>query len=129
MQSEQSYIFENGKVYTMQGGRVVSAVKEAEFMGEQHPGHPIHHPVQMPDAPVEACPECGGLVDPGGTCPECGYGMGSELGYGGRGDVGDGLPLEGPGLEQPVHHGSITTPNGLKGTILGRVAGIWGDEV
>jgi hypothetical protein len=32
-------------------------------------------------------------------------------------------------MQAPGHMAQVTTPNGLKGTVLGKVAGLWGDEV
>jgi len=70
MNSEPTYIFKNGKVYTFQDGKIVASVPEAEFVEE--------------DAARLASAE-------GAT--------------------------------------HVVTPNGLKGKILGRVAGLWEDEV
>ena len=70
MNSEPTYIFKNGKVYTYQDGKIVASVPEGEFVEE--------------DAARLASAE-------GAT--------------------------------------HVVTPNGLKGKILGRVAGLWEDEV
>lgn len=70
MNSEPTYIFKNGKVYTFQDGKIVASVSEAEFAEE----------------------EAAHLAS----------------------------------AEGATH---VTTPNGLKGKVLGRVAGLWEDEV
>ena len=70
MNSEPTYIFKNGNVYTYHNGEIVTSVKEALFVEEE-----ASHLASAKDA---------------------------------------------------TH---ITTPNGLKGKILGRVSGLWEDEV
>jgi len=70
MNSEPTYIFKNGKVYTFQDGKIVASISEEEF--------------------VEA----------------------------------DAAHLA--SVEGATH---VLTPNGLKGTVLGRVKGLWEDEV
>lgn len=70
MNSEPTYIFKNGKVYTYQDGKIVASVTEEEFV-ESEAAH---------------------LAS----------------------------------AEGATH---VMTPNGLKGKILGRVAGLWEDEV
>ena len=70
MNSEPTYIFKNGKVYTYQAGKIIASVSEEEF--------------------VEA--EAAHLAS----------------------------------AEGATH---VLTPNGLKGTVLGRVKGLWEDEV
>lgn len=147
MNREPEYIFENGKVYTMVDGRVVAAVKESEFE-EQQLGpdeNPTGEPVEMPDPPADiqddlglgadACPECQAPTELGDQyCSQCGASVGGEggedmgeLGYGMRDDALSGPLPQGPGLDRPV--ASVVTPNGLKGQVLGKVAGMWGDEV
>jgi hypothetical protein len=119
-------------------------------MGGQPPmgdPHEINAPTEMPQVPSDIesastlagdkpCPGCGSLgVDGNGRCIGCGYdwrqpdphGMGPDIegGFGGApyGDAGDEFPDHGP------RQASITTPNGLKGKVLGKVAGLWQDEV
>ena len=70
MNSEPTYIFKNGKVYTFQDGKIVASVLEGEFVEE----------------------EAAHLAS----------------------------------AEGATH---VVTPNGLKGKVLGRVAGLWEDEV
>lgn len=70
MNSEPTYIFKNGKVYTYQNGKIVASVEEALFVEEE-----ATHLASAEDA---------------------------------------------------TH---VTTPNGLKGKVLGRVKGLWEDEV
>jgi exosome complex RNA-binding protein Csl4 len=70
MNSEPTYIFKNGNVYTYQNGKIVASVKEALFVEEEA----------------------------------------SHL----------------ASIEGATH---IETPNGLKGKVLGRVKGLWEDEV
>jgi exosome complex RNA-binding protein Csl4 len=70
MNSEPTYIFKNGKVYTFQDGKIVASVEEELFVEE----------------------EAAHLAS----------------------------------VENATH---IMTPNGLKGKVLGRVKGLWEDEV
>jgi hypothetical protein len=75
---------------------------------------------QPNEAGSPACVGCGApLGDPHGMGPDI------EGGFGGApyGDAGDEFPDHGP------RQASITTPNGLKGKVLGKVAGLWQDEV
>lgn len=127
MNSEPTYVFRNGHVYTVVDGQVTSAVKEADF-GNEMGGHPIHEPIQMPPAPHEmggheTCPDCGGRIDPTtGACPDCGYGHHTDIG-------GSHMPTHADLGDAGIMAHTVTTPNGLKGTVLGKTAGLWGDEV
>lgn len=136
---EPTYIFEDGKVYTMVDGKVVASVKEAEFDptaqgGPSQGGHQIPGEVQMPEAPADLqgipCPGCGQPTEPQDLfCPSCGTSLQGESGgpeLGGRpGYDGENLP------EFPPYTGAqtVTTPNGLKGRVLARVPSLWGEEV
>lgn len=132
--AEPTYIFQDGNVFTMVDGRVVSSVKEAEFdPAAPQGGHPINGEVQMPEAPAglqAPCPGCGQPTDAGDQfCPACGTplteGGGPELDepYGGGG-AGVEQPMAGQAIAQ-----TVTTPNGLKGRVLARVPSLWGEEV
>lgn len=130
MNREATYIFEDGKVYTMIDGKVVSAVKESDF-GQG----PLHHPGGPGDVAQDygvdfgdlnqSCPDCGAQAGPDDQwCPECG----SELGH----MIHDHTDMPAPpaDVQRDLARGaSVVTPNGLKGQVLGKVAGIWGDEV
>lgn len=134
---EPTYIFEDGKVYTMVDGRVVASVKEAEFDptaqgGPLQGGHQIPGEVQMPEAPADLqgipCPGCGQPTEPQDAfCPSCGTplteGGGPELDQG-MGGLGAEQPMAGQAIAQ-----TVTTPNGLKGRVLARVPSLWGEEV
>lgn len=146
---DPTYIFEDGKVYTMVDGRVVASVKEAEFDptaqgGPPQGGHQIPGEVQMPEAPADLqgipCPGCGQPTEPQDAfCPSCGTSLQGEGGgpefaeqmggpasdmspdeYGGVGRA----PMSGQAIAQ-----TVTTPNGLKGRVLARVPSLWGEEV
>lgn len=123
---QPTYIFKEGLVYQMIDGKIVSSVKESE-LGAQ--GFPIHDVVEMPSVPndlqgdLEAnpCPECGLQLERDGSCPNCGYQEYGEEPMGGSPEI----PMHG----QLLANQTITTPNGLKGKVLARVKGLWGDEV
>lgn len=147
--AEPTYIFRDGNVYTLVEGKVVSSVKEADF---QEPVVDSQHdpaagdPVEMPPPPADIqgdlsgnggvpCPGCGNPADPSDKfCPECGSPLGGDTHPGGElPPQGNSMPAESYGTHppvgaQPIAH-TITTPNGLKGRVLGRTAGLWGDQV
>lgn len=144
--TEPTYIFRDGRVYTFLNGKVVAAVKESEFAPEdgQMNGQVDSQgqgPVEMPDVPYELrddlqdsadCPSCGTPSSPEDQfCSQCGEPL--AQGGGEEGGVPGGVPgadLYGqapPEQAQMVAH--VTTPNGLKGRVLGRVQGTWGEEV
>lgn len=135
--AEPTYIFQNGNVYTLVDGRVVSSVKEADFADPAVGGHPIHGEVQMPDAPGGIqddlgsdgvpCPTCGSPTSAHDQyCPQCGSPIAdSGAGQFPQGDAGaGGIVPSGQMIAK-----TVTTPNGLRGRVLARVPGIWGDEV
>lgn len=136
--SEPTYIFKNGKVYTFVDGEIVASVVEADFNPDEQGFVDPGHPVQMPDPPADVqhdlsgegstCPTCGAESSPEDQfCSQCG----EPLAHGGSGDEG-GVPgadlygQEPPVGAQPVAH--VVTPNGLKGTVMGR-HNLWGEEV
>lgn len=138
--AQPTYIFEDGKVYTMQDGSVVASVKEADF-DEAQGGHPIQGEVEMPPAPEElsapggsrVCPSCRAPGDPADQfCSQCGS---SLYGDDSPGDTytGDalpgGTPFDSGAVPRSVAKQTVTTPNGLKGRVLARVPGVWGEEV
>jgi hypothetical protein len=106
--------------------------------------HAIDGPTEMPPAPDfgitgqgEPCPSCGtpDTVDPQtGVCDQCGQrtqpGAGAdEDGYTEPLSPADGMPPGPINEDMGPYAASITTPNGLKGKVLGKVAGLWQDEV
>lgn len=131
--SETTYIFRDGKVYTYEDGKVTAAVKEADFappMDSQHSGQPVAMPDPPPDIQGDlgqesSCPNCGSPSSPNDHfCPACGSPLNQEgIGGGEAGLYG----VEPPPTAQAVAH--VTTPNGLKGKVLGRVQGLWNEEV
>jgi hypothetical protein len=150
---EPTYVFEEGQVYTLSNGKVIAAVPEGEFDAQGQ------GPVEMPPPPpdiqddlagggVDSCPSCGAPNQPGDHfCAQCGQPV----------DQGQGQdPSTGQGMENPYPHNEpspgvelggeagpymasganqydagvhITTPNGLTGKVLGKTAGLWGEEV
>jgi len=189
MKSDPTYVFDNGKVYTMVDGRVVSSVKESDFDDEHTDDRSISPNYQQPGIHVEDS-EFGEGEGPGavvdwdslvyelqslgmdaadaarqfGTVhPDQYQGAWSQL----ISDLQDNdvTPEEfaatvktqsPPETQMPdppkeiqddlmaqnepndvsdedfhrQHQGSrVSTPNGLKGKVLGRVSGMWGDEV
>lgn len=129
------HVFKDGKVFTLVEGKVVTAVGEDEFMGGQDQAQGVG-PVEMPSPPpgvqddlnsTEPCPSCGApssLND--NFCPQCG----EPLASGGQEipDVGmDQYSMPSPERAHAI--ATVTTPNGLTGRVLGKVAGLWGDQV
>lgn len=84
---------------------------------------------------VVECPACGETADESDSfCSKCGEPLG-ETNLGGDDDDLFGHEEAGPGLGDDESFGArplaktVTTPSGLKGTVMNRVAGLWGDEV
>jgi hypothetical protein len=144
--AEQTYIFREGHVYTMEGDKIISKVAEADFGAAPSQGHEIPGETQMPDPPYElrddlsdsaTCHACGTPSSPEDQyCSTCGEPLAGGHGQDDLGGVGGGpVPGDEAGAPQPVPHAqqmqanTITTPNGLTGKILGRVATVWGEEV
>ena len=92
--NNETYIFDNGNVYTMVDGKVTSSVKESEFEESNPKNKEKVHKTKMPDPPK---------------------------------DIED--DLEQQSEEESGTYSRVTTPNGLSGNVLGRVSGMWGDEV
>lgn len=141
--AEPTYIFEDGNVYTMVDGKVVSSVREADF---DPAGHPIEGEVQMPNPPADVqeelnqegspCPTCGGPVNLGEeACPHCGSPIdGVPRDYSPSSDpINPNQPWapshDFPGPEGRISAHIVTTPNGLKGKVLARTPALWGEEV
>lgn len=150
-----TYVFENGKTFAIHQGKVIAASTDADDverqvklafgpdqLGEGQP--PMHGggPTEMPPPPHDMggmggqggmpCESCGGEVGPDGHCVNCGDFQvpgGDQHGHG----MGEMYPHDqpSPGYEMGGSYmaKTVSTPNGLKGTVLGKVAGIWGDEV
>lgn len=81
------------------------------------------------------CPGCGAPDAGGNFCPECGQPVGHA---GGQEDPGlhpEHMDAMSAGDEDPYgemgygRQAKVITPNGLKGSVLGKVSGLWGDEV
>lgn len=139
MNEQPTYIFKNGSVYTVVGGKVVAAVPEGDFDPQPHGDH-MDQPMPNPPADVQQdlgleqpCAQCGSHNCQDGTCLDCGAPCAPA---GGADDLAAFDPRGGDTAlpPSPAHHGPhvgqvVTTPNGVKGTVLGKVAGMWGDEV
>jgi hypothetical protein len=150
--NEPTYIFENGHVYAMENGRVIASAQDVDTLEEklafgdfsQGPAGPpapgpeaggAPAPTAMPDPPADIqddlgmaaqpCPQCGGQNCQDGYCQDCGAQCDDPAAAGPPGmDPGMGMD---PGAGAPGM--SVTTPNGLQGQVLGKTAGMWGDEV
>mgnify|MGYP001195667232 CR=1 FL=1 len=154
MDSETTYVFENGKMYTLVQGKIVEAVGEEDYVNAEPSGQ---GPVEMPAPPeevsadlgIQECPECGAPGKPGDSfCAQCGSPLGGadqdreanpadypqdypspgiELG----GEAGPYMAsTENGGANQyTASVQTISTPNGLEGRVLTRTAGLWNDEV
>lgn len=125
--AEPTYIFKDGHVYTMTDGQVVASVKESDFEPAQGEGGPE---LPMPEAPEEVmneqtCPNCLNEEGPEARfCSACGANLAD--GSGAVEGPDEGWPPAGQG--QTVAQ-TVTTPNGMKGRVLARVPGLWGEEV
>lgn len=146
--AEPTYIFRDGQVFTMVEGKVVASVKEADFQEpvidseQQGTGEPVEMPPPPPDIQGDLaggggvpCSSCGAQGDPSDQfCSQCGAALGAETHPGGEPPpLGNSMPSDPYGQEppvgaHPVAH-TVVTPNGLKGKVLGRTAGLWGDTV
>jgi hypothetical protein len=155
MKTEVTFAFKGDKAFAIREGKVIATshvdnigdlekVAFGDPMGGQPPmgdPHAIDAPTEMPPPPPGigegeqgVCHGCGYQLTPGEeVCPQCG----EPLADPGMADMGDpldggGMPYGDPGDDFPDHgprQASITTPNGLKGKVLGKVAGLWQDEV
>lgn len=151
------YIFRDGQTYAIREGKVIAAsadpdeverlVREASPLMDANPNDPMGGPMEPrldqmpPEAPQGSdpgCPGCGAPTDGARTnfCPHCGEPLdpiGME-GLGGQ-EMGNPYPQDepSPGMEMGGEAGpymaKVVTPNGVKGTVLGKVAGLWGEEV
>lgn len=153
MSPEITYVFRDGKTYAIRQGKVIAAstdndeverqVKQAygdgynPLPGERGPDQTphIHDREDFSDPAGEqfgqdmTCPGCGlvGVDTQREPCPQCGYSEGQSM--------ENPYPYDepSPGIEMGGEAGpymaKVVTPNGLKGTVLGKVAGVWGDEV
>lgn len=153
-----TYVFENGKTFAIHEGKVIAASTDADDverqvrlafgpdqLGEGQP--PMHGggPTEMPPAPHDLggmgghdgmpCESCGSQVGPDGHCLRCGdfqvpggdqHGRGMEEMYP-HDEPSPGTMFGGEAGSYMAK--TVSTPNGLKGTVLGKVAGVWGDEV
>lgn len=128
------HVFKEGRVYTLVEGKVVTAVGEDEFMGQG--GDQGVGPVEMPSPPpdiqndlsgTESCPGCGAPTSLNDNyCPQCGEPVSSN----GPEYTGIGAePFDTVSPERAHAIATVTTPNGLSGRVLGKVAGLWGDQV
>lgn len=150
--SDVTYIFRDGKTFAIRQGKVIAAstdpdevqalVKKAWMDGgyaeEPYPsGPPNMDPnaggSNMQHGAEERCPECGGFaIDENGRCLDCGARLPGAGGNPWEGyQPSDHGPMESDPYDSefPPSVASVTTPNGLKGTVLGKVASLWGDEV
>lgn len=135
------YVFRDSQVFAIREGKVIahgpdSDVVEAQVkqaFGPDSLGEgvcaPVHEMHDQGHAPM--CEHCGSAhIDETGRCQDCG-----------QQQMHGGGPTEMPPLPEDLHEpadplggqhhmmASVITPNGLKGTVLGKTAGVWGDEV
>lgn len=97
------FIFENGRAYALREGKVIEAADSIEDLEER--------------LARSTCPNCGGSVSSNDeVCPHCGEPLT---------DVEDNAEKE----KESKTATHVSTPNGLKGKILGRNDGLWGEEV
>lgn len=148
-----TYVFRDNKTYAIRQGKVIAShvdPAEVERLVKQAYGEDPHADYMDhgggggdPDAGYEgeygpqlggdgSCPGCGAPGRGTRFCPDCGASMSNARG--GQ-DMEEPYPHDepSPGLEMGGEAGSymakVVTPNGIKGTVLGKVASTWGDEV
>lgn len=159
MEHETTFIFEGDKVYAMRGTTVIASGSDIDEVEQKIAATPPHEPqqgdpgtdqfspdneVEMPEPPADVqgqlgldnnCPQCHHPSEPQDRfCSACGSdlhgqeqdpgltpGSGTDLGFIPHGNE-DADGLRGASMK-------VVTPNGLEGTVLGRVKGTWGDEV
>src|SRR4051812_8778361 len=132
MAVEPTYIFEDdGTIHVYRAGKVLASGTDMdEFEKLAIADLPADAQVMDPGSPdqmgqpQDPCPQCGGT----GNCAACGGGGTFD-----QTAQGDPLPGAGtdtlPGDNLPPRVTHITTPSGLRGTVLGKVKGLWGDQV
>lgn len=140
MADTPTFVFgDDGKAYAYLDGKIVAAATDVDELEQKLATFPVTHEfgMQQPAGPDDfaqgpqgdgGCPSCQGA----GTCPACG-GTGQSPDPADPGAAVDPLPAASPdtlpGDDLPPRATHITTPNGLKGQILGKVKDVWGEEV
>lgn len=146
MANTTTFVFDNGKTYAIREGKVVAADADPDVVERQvkeaygMPGDEVigpgggYGPDMTPVPNEETCPECGGLINPAnGVCETCGTPLDPSFNPWTGHEPDDHGPMDSdpydsePGLRPMAR--TIITPNGLKGKVLGKVAGLWKDEV
>lgn len=122
MSDVTTYVFRDGHTYAIRQGKVIAAdVDPAEVERQVLAYHEDPYGVGY-EHPIETtCPHCGGLTDGSDpsmacVCP-------------GQHHAPAAAPTQPMPMPDPSVYAKVVTPNGLKGTVLGKVAGLWGDEV
>ena len=154
---EPTFVFDdNGTAYAYVDGKIIAAAQDADTLEDKlamyptvtSPGAPSPHGgMPGPDNFAEgmelgpdeggACPTCQSPIGPGDQfCAQCGTPQTPEpqgADPAAPGEAVDPLPAASPdtlpGDDLPPRATHITTPGGLKGQLLGRVKGLWGDQV
>jgi hypothetical protein len=151
---DRAFAIREGKVIATSHVDHIGDLEKVAFGEPQDPSgqppmgdpHAIDGPTEMPPPPDfgitgqgDPCPFCGtpDTVDPQtGMCDQCGQrtmpGADENFEGGLERPIAPGGPPHGVdtgGMGGGPYLGSITTPNGLKGKVLGKVAGLWQDEV
>lgn len=144
MSENMTFVFgEDGSAYAYLDGKVIAKAADVDELEQKLAGDGDYPPGEYPPTDghqgpygqsfedQEAansgapCPTCGST----GTCPHCGANTHPADG----GDAADPLPGAAqdtlPGDNLPPRATHVTTPNGIKGQILGKQKGLWGDQV
>lgn len=129
-----SYIFEDDAVYALRNGQVIASADTMEELednlAEQEGDEQREASVKTAD---EACPNCGksGGCDHGPDEPHDHHSAveDTEEDAEDREDQDDEDDNEEADEERKEAATHIITPNGLKGKIMGKASGLWGDEV
>jgi hypothetical protein len=159
MSDTPTFVFDDdGKAQVVLNGKVVASgtLDELEQKLTHDPlgirdglqgGQGIDYPVTREDHPANQdfpteCPQChlptdighltNNMMDQPGVCSNCGADLRAVPGVD-EGNAIDPLPDANrdiiPGDDLPPRHTHIMTPGGLKGQILGKQAGLWGDQI
>lgn len=135
MAVEPTYVFQDdGTIHVYHAGKVLASGTDMDELEKlaiaDLPTDPqVVDPGSMDQLgqPQNPCPQCGGT----GNCSAC-AGSGN---FQSVDQMSGGDPLPGatpdtiPGDDLPPRVTHITTPSGLKGHVLGKVRGLWGDQV
>jgi hypothetical protein len=141
MNNEVAYTEKDGTWYAISQSKVIAHSADLAALEQKVAMDPMGDGgTDMPPAPdslglgAVSCPQCQSPADAEDSfCRHCGSPIQGEGGsFANEPPAPDGGTLgdiDGSAPVSPYESSVITTPNGLKGTVLGKVAGLWSDEL